>query len=61
MARNHDPALCQHSAGPQIFVYIATKFKNVLQHESGALMGLFGEKIRGQKSRDTVPLSIFSE
>jgi hypothetical protein len=31
--------------------------ENALTRESGAQMGLFDEKTRGQKSRDTVPLT----
>ncbi len=32
--------------------------KNILEHESGAHMGLIHEKNRGQKSRATVPLKV---
>jgi hypothetical protein len=32
------------------------EIKNILEHESGAHMGLIHEKTRGQKSRATVPL-----
>jgi hypothetical protein len=34
--------------------------KRALTRESGAQVGLFDEKTRGQKSRDTVPLTNYN-
>jgi hypothetical protein len=55
IARDPDPPLCQH-----IFVYclgeFATKFENILGHESGAQIELFDEKKPEVENLVTLPL-----
>jgi hypothetical protein len=62
IARYHGHALCQHSAGPYVFVYISANLqqnsKIFWSMNQGPKWDCLMKKTRGRKSRDTVFLMI---